>query len=71
MDATPAIKIFFSVGEPSGVGASVTCERTDPTAAAATATATMVAPIQATVNPIPRFMPTSLTHPVGIAITVG
>jgi hypothetical protein len=43
-------------GEPKAVGASVTWERTEPTAAAATMMATIVAPSHASVNPIPRFI---------------
>ncbi len=43
-------------GEPSRVGVSVTWDRTLPTAAAATAIASTVAPTQTIPNPIPRFI---------------
>jgi hypothetical protein len=59
-----------AVGAPSAVGVSVTWDRTLPTAAAATTTATIVAPTHAMVNPRPLLIPrilhrsgdTELTH---------
>jgi hypothetical protein len=43
-------------GDPSGSASSVTCERTDPTAADAITTAMRVAPIQAAAILSPRFI---------------
>lgn len=45
-------------GDPSGSASSVTCDRTDPTAAEAITTATRVAPIHAATNLNPMFIPT-------------
>jgi len=60
-----------AAGDPSCVGSSVTCDRTDATAVAATITATIVAPIHAAVNFNPVLMNTSVTDSAATGLTHG